>query len=71
MHFNGIKCEVCNNIANTNDPIDNLPCGWIALVQRAPILSFVRHRDMHFCSFGCLYSWTRTKEEAEKEVIEV
>lgn len=56
------KCEICSNLANTNDPIDNLPPGWIALVQKAPFLSFVSRKDLHFCSWQCLYTWTREQE---------
>jgi len=64
MHFVGIKCEVCSKLANTNDPIDNLPQGWIALVQRAFfIFSSKYHKDLHFCSFECLYSWTDKQRE--------
>jgi hypothetical protein len=63
MHFVGIKCEMCIKLANTNDPIDDLPYGWIALVQKAPILSFSRRKDLHFCSFACLYTWTDRKRE--------
>lgn len=64
MHFVGIKCEVCSDLANTRDPIDDLPSGWLALVKRAPLFHPGRHQDLHFCSLECLCSWTR--EQAAK-----
>lgn len=66
MYFNGIKCEVCNALANAKDDIDDLPQGWMALVERAPflLLSAGRHKSLHFCSMECLCSWTR--EQAAK-----
>ena len=68
MHFVGIKCETCSKLANTDDPIDNLPYGWIALVQKAEFFSFGCHKDLRFCSWKCLYSWIRERESAENAV---
>lgn len=67
MHFVGIKCEICNALANTNDAVDNLPRGWIALVQHVKIIIFstARQEALHFCSMRCLCSWTRGQEENE------
>lgn len=63
MHFVGIKCEICNKLENTRNDIDNLPEGWLALVQRAPWFSTARHTSLHFCSFECLRSWINKKEQ--------
>lgn len=67
MHFVGIKCETCSKLANTQDPIDNLPKGWIALVQYVgfKLFSTARNEAFHFCSWQCLYSWTRARESSE------
>lgn len=64
MHFVGIKCETCSALANTSDAIDNLPQGWIALVQRVKIIIFstARQEALHFCSMACLCAWTREQE---------
>lgn len=66
MHFVGIKCEVCGDLANCKDAIDDLPREWIALVQRARfgIFGTARQEALHFCSMECLCSWTR--EQAAK-----
>lgn len=59
MHFVGIKCEVCGNIANCKDEIDDLPWGWHALVEREQFWIKVTHKALHFCSMKCLCSWAR------------
>ncbi len=67
MHFVGIKCETCSKLANTNDAIDNLPRGWIALVQYCgfKLFSSASNEALHFCSWKCLYVWTRERESSE------
>jgi hypothetical protein len=73
MHFVGIKCETCSEITNCNDPIDNLPKGWIALVQYCgfKLFSSARNESLHFCSIQHLYDWTdkqRVQPVAEESV---
>jgi hypothetical protein len=65
MHFVGIKCEVCSELANTSDPIDNLPPRWIAIVQYVSFKLFTNARKeaLHFCSMKCLCAWTREQEQ--------
>jgi hypothetical protein len=71
MHFIGIKCETCNKLANTKDSIDDLPNGWIALVQRATnFFSTSRQEALHFCSMACLRAWVREQDAQPKAVVE-
>jgi hypothetical protein len=66
MHFVGIKCEVCNALTNCKDSIDDLPKGWIALVQRAHSLYFRSNSKeaLHFCCMKCLCAWVGEQEQA-------
>ncbi len=69
MHFTGIKCEVCSKLANTKDPIEDLPQGWLALVRRriAFIFGSTSQEALHFCCFKCLHSWLERKGTEEQE----
>lgn len=68
MHYIGIKCEECNNIANTKDGIERLPGYWIALVQRRKsFLRLASQEALHFCSFEHLRSWVMKRDAEEKD----
>ncbi len=71
MHFVGIKCEVCRELANCKDSINELPQGWMALVKRATLLNlYSRRDDLHFCSLECLCTWTREQVAKPRAVNE-
>lgn len=71
MHFVGIKCEVCSDLANCKDSINDLPKGWTALVRREFTLSiYSRIETLHFCSLECLCSWTREQSAKPRAVNE-
>jgi hypothetical protein len=68
MHYIGVKCDICSNIANAEDSIEDVPRGWLAVVPHysCGLFTNARKEALHFCSFKCLQTWTEKQIAKEK-----